>query len=212
MDFSLDQILAFIEANHAWGAALFGLLAFGESLVLVGILMPGTGVLLAMGPLVGNGTLPLGELMLTGALGALIGDLVSYWIGRRIGIPVRDSRFMQPHRPLVDRAVDLFRQWGWLAVFFGRFIGPLRATVPFVAGMLQMREWSFVVVSAVSAVLWVPVLLAPGALIGHVIELYRAGDTTTALVLGLGGLVVIAAAILGFRRFLARRARAPEPR
>ena len=49
-----------------------------------------------------------------------------------------------------------------MAIFFGRFFGPVRAFVPLVAGILQMSRTRFQIANVVSAALWVPIMLAPG--------------------------------------------------
>jgi membrane protein DedA with SNARE-associated domain len=175
MIWSLGEILAFIETHHVWGAVLFGLLAFGESLVIVGVLIPGTVVLLAMGPLVGSGHLPFWEILIGGAIGGLMGDIVSYWMGRTLYEPMKTSPWVASHLGLLTRAEAVFQRWGWAALFIGRFIGPLRASVPFVAGMLRMQHMAFLAVSAVSALVWVPVLVAPGAFVTWSADLWGDG-------------------------------------
>ena len=54
-------------------------------------------------------------------------------------------------------------RWGALGVFGGRFLGPLRATVPLVAGMCAMPQLLFQLANFSSALLWAFVVLAPGA-------------------------------------------------
>jgi membrane protein DedA with SNARE-associated domain len=66
----------------------------------------------------------------------------------------------------LERGYRFFARWGVLSVFIGRFFGPLRAVVPIVAGMLDMTQWKFQVANIVSAVIWLPLLLVPGAVAG----------------------------------------------
>jgi len=65
----------------------------------------------------------------------------------------------------IEKALQLFHKWGTWAIFIGRFMGPLRATVPLVAGMSELEFWPFMIANTVSALIWAYVLLAPGAAI-----------------------------------------------
>lgn len=49
--------------------------------------------------------------------------------------------------------------WGILAIFIGRFFGPLRASVPPVAGIFEMPYWQFQIANFNSALVWAAVLL-----------------------------------------------------
>ena len=54
------------------------------------------------------------------------------------------------------------KRWGVLAIFIGRFFGPLRASVPLVAGIFHMPYWRFQFANFTSAFLWAGVLLTIG--------------------------------------------------
>jgi membrane protein DedA with SNARE-associated domain len=69
---------------------------------------------------------------------------------------------VQPRTDVQARALLLFRRWGWAAVFFGRFLGPVRAVAPLMAGVARMAEWRFQVANVASALLWAPLMLLPG--------------------------------------------------
>jgi len=58
----------------------------------------------------------------------------------------------------------LIGRWGMLAVFVGRFFGPLRAVVPIAAGICEMPWWKFQVANVASALLWASAILTPGLL------------------------------------------------
>ena len=66
------------------------------------------------------------------------------------------------HRELLTKAEAFIRRWGTPAVFIGRFFGPLRASVPLVAGIFHMPYWRFQVANFTSAFLWAGVLLTVG--------------------------------------------------
>jgi membrane protein DedA with SNARE-associated domain len=103
------------------------------------------------------------------AFGSLAGDTVSYTIGRRWGRELID-RFTVTRRrlgPLVDRADRYFAVHGGRAVFFGRWVGALRAVVPFVAGLGHLRFRSFLAWNVAASVLWAAVTIAVGAGFGR---------------------------------------------
>ncbi len=77
----LDQIGLFIEINQAWAGPVVFLLTFGESLFIVGVLLPATALLLFAGGLIGSGLVPPTTVLLWGVAGAIAGDAISFLDG-----------------------------------------------------------------------------------------------------------------------------------
>lgn len=158
----IEQTADFITRYSVWAGPIVGLLAFGESLAFVGLLIPATALMLAVGGLIGSGVVDPLPVYIWAAAGAIAGDWISYAIGRKIGPSVYRHRLLTRYRSSVARARLFFRKYGILAVFLGRFLGPLRSTVPLVAGVMDMRQRPFQIANIASAILWVPVMFAPG--------------------------------------------------
>jgi hypothetical protein len=70
---------------QAGGLLAVGLIIFAESGLLLGFFLPGDTLLLTAGLFAGQGRLPLGWLLFTVILSAVIGYQVGYGIGQRIG-------------------------------------------------------------------------------------------------------------------------------
>ena len=99
------------------------------------------------------------------------------------------------------------RRYGAASIFIGRFFGPLRAFVPLMAGLLQMRRRTFQVANIVSAGVWVLAILAPGYFAAKgLAELEALGEAHWATI---AGITVAGLALVGVvaREVLRRRAR-----
>ena len=162
MEALIAQIAEFIRQNQFWAGPIIGLMTFGESMFIIGILIPATALLLLTGGLVASGTLPVLPILLWGYAGALLGDALSFWLGRWMGPSVLRCKPLSTHRRTVARARLLFYHYGFYAVLLGRFLGPIRSTIPTVAGVMGMPEFKFQLANLISALFWVPGLLAPG--------------------------------------------------
>nr|WP_276315226.1 DedA family protein [Mesorhizobium jarvisii] len=178
------------------------MLAFGESLVLVGILLPGTTVLIIVGGLVGAGIVQPLPVLLAAMIGAALGDTISYFLGRWLGRGVVHKWPLNRYRREVARARLFFHRYGFAAVFVGRFFGPVRATVPLVAGMMGMHRRRFQIANILSAIIWAPIVLSPGWLVakgaGSIPEL----DVTSLFglaAIGVVALIIIAVIALKLR-------------
>lgn len=180
----LDQVSLFIEANQVWAGPVVFLLTLGESLLIVGILVPATALLLFTGGLVGSESLSPAPILFWGILGAVIGDAVSYWLGRWVGPRILRWRLVKRQRSIVARARLFFYRYGFLSIFFGRFLGPIRSTIPTVAGVMGMTHWRFQVANILSAIFWVPLMLSPGYLAAKSID---AAKHVSQLTLYVGG-------------------------
>jgi membrane protein DedA with SNARE-associated domain len=156
-----QDTVEFVRAHERWAAPIAFALAFAESLVFISLVLPTWAALIGIGALIGAGDLTLWPIWIGAALGASFGDWVSYWLGLKIGPAIAD---LWPHtrRALLTRAEAFIRRWGAAAVFIGRFFGPLRASVPLVAGIFEMPYWQFQVANFTSAFLWAGVLLTVG--------------------------------------------------
>jgi membrane protein DedA with SNARE-associated domain len=93
-----------------------------------------------------------------------------------------------------------FRRWGVFSIFLGRFLGPLRAIVPLLAGVMRMHHPRFQLVNILSAIVWVPAMLAPGWVLAmSVDEIGAVGEGRWLTITMLPGLIAAALLILGVR-------------
>ena len=203
MDELIPRATAFIAQHGMWAGPIVGVLAFGESLAVVGLFIPATALMIAVGGLIGMGAVEPLWIIGWAIVGACLGDWMSYALGRRIGPSVYRRWPLNRHRQMVARARLFFRRYGFLSIFAGRFLGPVRATIPLVAGVMDMQHRRFQIANVTSAILWVPVMFAPGYF--AVKTLGSVEQVTEAHLLGMGlvvavltiGAVLIGARILG---------------
>lgn len=160
----LDPLIAFVSA-HPWLAYLtLFLAALLEAMPVVGAVIPGSTVILALSALVPGGELRLEGVMAAAMAGALIGDGTAFWIGHRKQRIILGAWPLAGHPRLTGESEAFFRRWGTLAVLFARFVPPIRAFVPITAGSLGMAPWKFYGVDAAAILLWATAHTLPGVL------------------------------------------------
>jgi len=172
-----QTIVDFARAYEVWAAPIAFVLAFGESLAFLSLFIPAWAALIGIGVLIGAGHLDFWPIWLAGGLGAALGDWLSYWLGMKIGPPIAEMWPLSRHPGLLPKGEAFVRRWGVLAIFIGRFFGPLRASVPLSAGIFRMPYWHFQIANFASALLWVGVLLGIGDVVDAMFEWlwWRAG-------------------------------------
>ncbi len=167
----LDSLTAWLGAHPQWlGLAIF-VIACIECLTIVGIVVPGTVLLFAVAALAGGGALGLWPTLLLGYAGGLLGDALSYMLGKRFHQDIRRLPLLRRHPEWLAQAEFYFQRYGVVSLLVGRFIGPLRPMLPTVAGMLDMPLPRFVAVSLAAAAGWVLVYLLPGWTAGAALRL-----------------------------------------
>ena len=165
MDFlqsSIDQMIAFARDNAAWAPPIMFVLAFGESLAFISLLIPAWGALVALGALVGPSGISFWPVWVAASLGAALGDWLSYWIGLKLEYRVQHIWPLSRHPDMIPRGEAFVKKWGAPGIFIGRFFGPLRAVVPLIAGIFEMPFWRFQMANFSSAFVWAAVLLTLG--------------------------------------------------
>ena len=161
-DTYLDPLIAFAHNNAAWAPPIVFALAFGESLAFISLLLPAWGVLVALGALIGPSGINFWPVWIAGSLGAALGDWLSYWIGLKLEYRVQHIWPLSRHPDLIPRGERFMKTWGVPGIFIGRFFGPLRASVPLIAGIFEMPFWRFQLANFSSAFVWAAVLLTLG--------------------------------------------------
>ncbi len=122
-----------------WAAPIVFALAFGESLAFISLLVPAWGALVAIGALIESG----GIEFLAG-----VGRGLARRRLRRLAVLLDRAQArtfgvakiwpLSRHPDLIPRGEAFVKKWGILGIFIGRFFGPLRASVPLVAGIFEM--------------------------------------------------------------------------
>ncbi|MDR3395307.1 MAG: VTT domain-containing protein [Parasulfuritortus sp.] len=160
-----------------------------EAAAVIGTVIPGSSLVVLGGVLVGLQVIDLWWTVLVVVTGATLGDGMSYWLGRHFHDRLLSLWPMKAYPALFARGQAYFAENGGKSVFLGRFIGPVRAIVPVVAGMSDMPVLRFMVVNFLSAVAWAGAHLLPGALFGASLQL--AGAVSSRLLMLLLGVSLI---------------------
>lgn len=173
MEAWLHHLFSWLPEGGTYYLLIF-FLTLSESLAFVGLIVPGSVLTVFAGFLAANGKGEVAWLMLIASVGSLIGDVASYYLGARFGPVLLNTRALHRHRRLLGRAEVFFASHGGKSVFLGRFVGPLRAFIPFVAGCAQMRPGGFFLFALISCILWGLVYPGLGYLAGASWQLVEA--------------------------------------
>ena len=172
-DAYVQPIIAFVRDNAAWAPPIVFALAFGESLAFISLLIPAWGALVAIGTLISAGGISFWPVWIAGAMGAALGDWLSFWIGDKFKHSVFHMWPLSKYPDMLPTTEAFVAKWGVLGVFIGRFSGPLRASVPLVAGIFEMPYWRFQFANFTSAFVWAAVLLLFGDVMAKTFEMLR---------------------------------------
>ncbi|KAF0867048.1 bifunctional DedA family/phosphatase PAP2 family protein [Pseudomonas sp. LD120] len=167
----LDSMTAWLTTHPQWLAAAVFVVACVECLAIAGLIVPGTVLLFTIAVLAGNGALSLGETLLLGFFGGVLGDVMSYLLGRRFHQNIRRLPGLRHHPEWLNGAETYFQRYGIVSLLVGRFIGPLRPMLPMVAGMFDMPFVRFFAVSLLAAAGWSLAYILPGWATGAAIRL-----------------------------------------
>ncbi len=202
----IDPLITFVSA-HTWLAYLtIFLAALLEAVPIVGAVIPGSTVIFALSALVPGGELELGWVLLAAIVGALLGDGSAFLLGHREQREILSAWPLSNYPKVVSQSEAFFHRWGTLAVFFARFVPPIRAFVPMTAGALGMAPLLFYAVNIPAVLLWAPAHVLPGVLAVSALHRYggfipHAGIAKHYWILTvIAGAVIIALASWAIRR------------
>jgi membrane protein DedA with SNARE-associated domain len=202
----IDPLIAFVSAN-AWLAYLtLFLAALLEAVPVVGSVIPGSTVILALSALVPSGELKLQWVLLAATIGAMVGDGSAFWAGHRSQREILSAWPLTHYPGVVAQSEAFFNRWGMWAVFFARFVPPIRAFVPMTAGALGMPPSRFYPVNLLAILLWAPAHVLPGVMAVSLLDRFGVFKDTGGsakhhwLPIIIGGAIIVALAVWTIRR------------
>jgi undecaprenyl-diphosphatase len=201
----IDFLRPYLEAP--WGYVIVFLATFLENSIGAGVIVPGETIVIIGGVYASLGDLWLPGVAAVAVIGAVLGDNLGYWIGRRFGrgFLERHGRklFITPQR--LAAAEGYYAKHGGKTVFLGRFVPVVRSVGFIVAGISHMEWRKFIVYDVAGALIWG---------IGHSLLGYALGTSyqrweqyLTPIGIGLGALLLL---LIGGSKFLAMRRKVKE--
>ncbi|WP_346296231.1 DedA family protein [Rhodopseudomonas sp. P1] len=166
----LDSLVHFAASHPGLAYLTLFLAALLEAVPVVGSLVPGSTVILALSALIPGGELSLIGVLASAIAGALIGDGAAYWTGHRGQRRILSTWPLSNYPDVVAKPEAFFVRYGTWAVLFGRFVPPIRAFVPVTAGAMQMTPQRFFAVDVPAILLWAPAHVLPGVIAATALE------------------------------------------
>jgi membrane protein DedA with SNARE-associated domain/membrane-associated phospholipid phosphatase len=144
------------QALGAWTYLLVGVLAFLETGAFVGLVAPGETVVIVGGVIAGQGEISLIVLIGIVWTAAILGDTTSFFIGRKLGrgFILRHGPRFKIDESRLEQVESYFSRHGGKTILIGRFIGLVRALAPFVAGSSGLPYRRFIPYSIIGCGLW----------------------------------------------------------
>ena len=174
-------LIDFVGAHPGLAFIVVFLLALSEAIPVVGTVVPGSTLIIAISALATTADVKAWVLLVAAVLGAIVGDGLSFWLGHRYHREILRGWPFNRFPGLVARSAQFIKTHGVTSVFLARFAAVVRAFVPVLAGVLRMPSGSFYVANILSALLWAPIHVFPGVLAGAALTI--AGPNATKIIL-----------------------------
>jgi len=199
MEGILSPLLSWLELHPHFAGITAFVIAFVDSIPVIGAFLPGTILLSAVGTLMGANLVPFYEPIIFAILGIIVGDVGSYWVGYYYQDNLRELSLFRRHPDWLSYGEAFFKRYGAFAIFVGRYAGPIRCLTPVSAGMLRMRPLTFHVMDILTAIIWAPTNMLPGIALG-VLSLRMPEGYGVYLLLGVLVVLIVVLAFLKIRK------------
>lgn len=185
MDLSLDQLQ---ELLSRWGYLVVFTAMLLEN---AGVPLPGETITLLGGYAAGSGQLNVFAVMGSATAGAVLGDNIGYWVGRRAGwgLILKVGSFLRQSPEQMERRREQFLRHAGKSVFLGRFVAVLRVVAGPMAGAVGMPYRRFIVCNFAGALIWASTMVSLAWLGGRWIPMERM--VTGVVQFGLGALLIV---------------------
>jgi membrane protein DedA with SNARE-associated domain/membrane-associated phospholipid phosphatase len=196
------------KALGPWTYLVVGALAFLETGAFLGFIAPGETAVIVGGLVAGQGQISLLVLIAIVWGCCLLGDLVSYELGRRKGRRwlLKYGERLKITEGRLDQVERLLTSHGAVMIIVGRFLGFVRPLSPFIAGASRMPLKRFLPYDVLAAGAWAITFCTLGFLFWRSIN-----QLTTYVSRGLFALGTLVAVIAGIVALIHLR-RSPEAR
>lgn len=184
--FDLASLYEWLQAQSHLVLPAVALTAFIESFAIAGIVVPGVAILFSIAALASLSGIPLFDVLLAAFIGAVAGDLISFFIGRAFHASIPNKWPFSRYPEALAKGEQFFNKYGTLSVVIGRFVGPLRPVLPITAGILKMPTSKFVSINLLSALAWAPAYILPGYLGASLSQSLFSAPLLTQVLIGLG--------------------------
>jgi membrane protein DedA with SNARE-associated domain len=166
MNLHLPDVAGFIGAHPHFAHWAVFLLALSEAIPIIGTVVPGSTLVVAVSALAPASEISAWLLVADATAGAVIGDGLSFWLGRRYHREILRRWPLDLFPQFIARSEAFFSRYGAASVFLARFTPVVRAFVPLIAGALRMPVPRFYVANVLSALVWAPAHVFPGVAVG----------------------------------------------
>jgi membrane protein DedA with SNARE-associated domain len=173
IEFLVQYIEASAEIAFVWGPLLIVVLMAIESSFLP---LPSEVVMIPAGFMAARGELPPGDplgavalAILCGTAGSLLGAYANYFLSLKLGRPIlyRYGRWVLLKPQALDRAEEIFREYGDIATFVGRLLPGIRHLISIPAGLSRMDLARFSLFTGAGAAIWCVILTVLGYQLGR---------------------------------------------
>ena len=185
------SVLLWLQNNPEWIIASIFIASFIESFAVVGLIVPGVALLALISGMAGSLNFPVLYVLFLAYFGACLADILSFFIGTYFKGRLDNTWPFLKHPNWLTEGREFIRLYGMSGIFIGRFIGPVRAVLPLIAGSLGMKVKRFLIVDLISGVFWACIYILPGYFAGKAIS-----SETNLIAMVLSIIAVIVAVLL----------------
>jgi len=184
-----SALVDFVAAHlHYANIAIF-LLALSEAIPVVGTVVPGSTLVVAISALATSADANPWMLLIAATAGAIVGDGVSFWLGQRYHREILNSWPLNRYPQFIARSERFIIRYGAASVFLARFTAVVRAFVPLISGILRMPPRQFYAANILSAIAWAPAHVFPGVMLAMALQLTGLSAEQRAILV-IAGLIV----------------------
>lgn len=163
---ALQPVIDFLHTHPHYSGLITFFVVFCEAMAVIGVVVPGSITMTAIGVLAGSGVIPIVSTLIWGICGGIVGDYLSFLLGVHYKDRLHRMWPFKKHPQLLTYGESFIAKHGGKSIIISRSVGPMRCMIPMVAGMLKMPTHRFLLAAIPSVSIWAILYIFPGILLG----------------------------------------------